>query len=207
MTTEPGPSPATAGPGRPPAKPRLRVVAAWVVGAAATFIQAFAALYYFVTGLGWAGLWWVLAVGQGVVILIAMIVLLSLRKPLLALPLPLVSALLVWCFWTIDERLDARVCSPEALAAVRSLRLPPDLTEGLEFEHEIGKGCAVHFNSRLSEGEFVHHYVDEGRQAGWEVVEAVPAKRAVLQNSAWVVTAEVNNFDTGRYILGIQPRR
>ena len=111
------------------------------------------------------------------------------------------------CFWTIDERLDARVCSPEALAAVRSLRLPPDLTEGLEFEHEIGRGCAVHFNSRLSEGEFVQHYVDEGRRAGWEVVEAVPAKRAVLQNSAWVVTAEVNNFDTGRFILGIQPRR
>ena len=111
------------------------------------------------------------------------------------------------CFWTIDERLDARVCSAEALTAVRSLRLPPDLTEGLEFEHEIGKGCAVNFNSRLSEGEFVQHYVDEGRRAGWEVVEAVPAKRAVLQNSAWVVTAEVNNFDTGRYILDIQPRR
>ena len=110
------------------------------------------------------------------------------------------------CFWTIDERLDARVCSAEALTAVRSLRLPPDLTESLEFEHEIGRGCAVHFNSRLSEGEFVQHYVDEGRRAGWEVVEAVPAKRAVLQNSAWVVTAEVNTRHTGRYILGIQPR-
>jgi len=206
MTTEP-PSPATIGPGRPPAKPRFRVAAAGVLGAAATVIQAFAAPYYFVMGLGWAGLWWALAVGQGVVILIAMIVLLGLRKPLLALPLPILSALIALAFWTIDERLDARVCSPEALAAVRSLRMPPDLTEGLEFEHEIGRGCAVHFNSRLSEAEYVQHYVDEGRRAGWEVVEAVPAKRAVLQNSVWVVTAEVNTFDTGLYILGIQPRR
>ena len=177
------------------------------MAAVAAVVQAFAAFSYFVMGLGWGGLWWVLAVGQGVVIFTAMCILLARPRPLLVLPLPILSALLAGAFWTIDEQLDARACSPEALSAVNSLRRPSDLDGRLEFEHEPGKGCAVHFNSRLSEPEYVQHYVDAGRQAGWEVVEAVPSQRAVLQNSTWVITAEVNTRDTGLYILSIQPRR
>ena len=207
MTAESGPSSAGVRPGEPAERPTSRVVAARIVAAAAAIVQAVAALYYFVMGLGWGGLWWVLAVGQGVVIFIAMCLMLAWKRPLLVLPLPVLSALLASAFWTIDERLDDWACSPEALTAVNSLRRPSDLIGRLEFEHESGKGCALFFNSRLSEPEYVQHYVDAGRQAGWEVVEAVPAQRAVLQNSAWVVTAEVNKRDTGLYILSIQPRR
>ena len=63
---------------------KLVKVLAW----AALAVQAVLCLRFFVMGLRWGGVWWVLGVAQAVLILTVMLVAIVRGRPLLAVPLP-----------------------------------------------------------------------------------------------------------------------
>ena len=176
-------------------------VLAWL----AVVVQALLAFYYFVMGLGWAGLWWIANMVQGWGLL-AVAVWGAIRRPLLALAVPVVSLVLMVLMLGADKVVSRHVCSPEAKAAVAQLGWLPNQDEDYDFLPELGNGCVARFNSGLPPTQVIDHYRTRGAAAGWEVTGSQSSSHAEVSNTAWTVQVRVNHNDFGMYVLRVFPR-
>jgi hypothetical protein len=121
----------------------------------------------FVMGLGWGGSWYVANLGQAVLFLALALALLR-KRPLLVLPLPVVSLLLMQAFQAADPSLKTTECTPAELSAVAEFPPPPG-SPTPQFQSEPENGCIARFNSTLTGDEILDHYRLAAEDAGWEV--------------------------------------
>ncbi len=178
-------------------------VLAWL----AVVVQALLAFFYFVMGMGWAGLWWIANLVQGWGLL-AVAVWAAIRRPLLALAVPVVSLVLMVVMLGADKVVSQHVCSPEAKAAVAELGWLPKQDEEFYFMPELGEGCVARFNSGLPSTQVVDHYRAGGRAAGWVETGSQSSSHAEVSNTAWTVQVRVNQDDEfGLYVLQVFPRK
>ncbi len=171
----------------------------------AIMVQVLLLGYFFVMGLGWGGFWYVANLVQAVVILVIAAVLIV-KRPLLVLPLPIVSLLLMLAFEAVDPSTKITDCTEAELAAVAELPPPPG-TAPLDFRSEPANGCIARFHSDLSGDQLIDHYRRAGQHAGWTIDPVdpvpmepggeVPQSPGSLSLSSETVTAAVSYESAG----------
>lgn len=132
----------------------------------AILVEAMLLFYFFVMGLGWGGFWYLANLGQALAIL-ALAIALFRKRPLLVLPLPVVSLLLMLAFQWVDPSLKTTDCTPAELSAAAELPPPPG-SPTPQFKSEPTNGCMARFNSTLTGAQLLDHYRLAARNAGWE---------------------------------------
>lgn len=144
-------------------KPGYRVFAG-----VAILVQVLLIFQFFVMGLGWGGFWYVANLVQALVILVLAGVLVR-HRPLLVLPLPVLSLLLMLVFQAVDK---PAACTEVELSAAAQLPPPPG-TAPLQFESEEPvNGCIARFETAVSADQLLDHYRTAAQKAGWQVEEA-----------------------------------
>lgn len=140
-----------------------------VLAVAAIIVQVVLLSYYFVMGLGWGGLGWYANLAQGIIILVAAGMLIR-NRPLLVLPLPVLSFLLMLALQAVDPSLKVTACSPAELSAAAELPPPPG-SPPPTFESYPTSGCQAGFHSSLPGKQVLDHYRLAAGEAGWQVEE------------------------------------
>lgn len=140
-----------------------------VLAVAAIIVQVVLLYYYFVMGLGWGGLGWYANLAQGIIVLVGAGMLIR-KRPLLVLPLPVLSFLLMLALQAVDPSLKVTECSPPELSAAAELSPPPG-SPPPKFESYPTSGCGAGFHSSLSGKQVLEHYRLVAREAGWQVEE------------------------------------
>jgi len=152
--------PAAVSPGR-----RRRTVRYGLAVAAIIIQLLLVSTYYFPMGLGWGGFGYLANMAQGVIILVVA-VLLTPKRPLLVLPLPVLSLLLMLALQALTLRVTE--CSQEELSAVAELAPPPG-SPPLSFQSYPHSGCVTEFYISLSGKRVLDHYRRAATNAGWQV--------------------------------------
>ena len=133
-------------------------------------VQVLLLYYFLVLGLGWGGFWYLANLGQAAAILVLALVLVW-KRPLLVVPLPVVSLLLYLTFQAVDPSLKTTECTATELSAVADFP-PPTGTPALQFQSEPINGCIARFSTTLTSEQVLDHYRLTAAKAGWEVAEA-----------------------------------
>jgi hypothetical protein len=141
-----------------------------VLAGVAIAVQVLLLFYFFVLGLGWGGFWYLANLGQAAALLVLALALVW-KRPLLVLPLPVISLLLSLTFQAVDPSLKTTECTAAELSAVAELPPPPG-TPVPQFSTEPVNGCIARFNTTLTSDQVLGHYRLTARMAGWEVQEA-----------------------------------
>ncbi len=175
-----------------------------VLAGVAIVVQSVLVLIYFGMGLGWFGLLYLVNLVQGVVFL-ALAVLTAVKRPALALAMPVISFGLMLACYNGDQLLTGVICSPARLSAATELGPIPGHSESPEFEHEWGR-CVARFNSGLSEAKVMEQYRFRAQQAGWEVQTPPSDREAVMSNATTTVKVVVNWNDRGMFVMTVGPR-
>jgi hypothetical protein len=170
-------------------------------------IQACQALYFWVMGLGWGGVLYTANVVQGVALL-AVALVLALRRRLLVLLVPVTSLALSVGLQQADARLTARACSPDAKAAVAELGLGYVVDDGDPFTYVLAfpNGCAALFSTSDPVPTVLQNYRAAAQRAGWEVSTPPSSSRIEMSNASWTVEVEPADED-GLVDLLVRPRR
>ena len=87
-------------------------------------VQVLLLYYFFVLGLGWGGFWYLANLGQAAALLVLALVLVW-KRPLLVVPLPVVSLLLYLTFQAVDPSLKTTECTATELSAAAEFRRHP----------------------------------------------------------------------------------
>lgn len=148
---------------------RRKQIVRQVLAAAAILVQVVLLFYYFVMGLGWGGFGRYANLAQGIITLVGAGVLIR-SRPLLVLPLPVLSFLLMLALQAVDPSLKVTDCSPTELSAAAELPPPPGAPPP-KFEAYPTSGCGAGFHSSLSGKQVLDHYRLAAREAGWQVEE------------------------------------
>ena len=133
-------------------------------------VQVLLLFYFFVLGLDWGGFWYLANLGQAAALLVLALALVW-KRPLLVLPLPVISLLLYLTFQAVDPSLKTTECTAAELSAAAELPPPPG-TPAPQFSSEPVNGCIARFNTTLTSEQVLGHYRLTASQAGWEVKEA-----------------------------------
>jgi hypothetical protein len=141
----------------------------WVLAGVAIVVQVLLVFQFFVMGLGWGGAWYVANLVQAALLLVIAVVLVR-KRPLLVLPLPVLSLLLMLLFQAVDPSTKTTDCTDVELAAAAQLPAPPS-TPSPVFQSEPANGCIARFETALSAAQLLDHYRAAAQQAGWEVEE------------------------------------
>ena len=159
-----------------------------VLAVAAIIIQVVLLFNFFTMGLGWGGFGYVANLAQGVILLVVAGLLIP-KRPLLVLPVPLLSVLLMLALQAVDPSLKTTACTPPELAAAAEFPPPPG-SPPPTFESYPSDGCAATFNSSLSGQQILDHYWQAAEKAEWQVKQPdTGAQTLHLSNES--VTAEV----------------
>lgn len=175
-----------------------------VLAGVAIVVQSVLVLIYFGMGLGWFGLLYLVNLVQGVVFL-ALAVFAAVKRPALALVMPVISFAFMLACYNGDQLLTGAICSPGRLSAAAELGSIPGHTESPEFEHEWGR-CVARFNSGLPEAKVMEQYRVRAQQAGWEVQAPPSDREVVMSNATTTVKVAVNWNDRGMYVMTVGPR-
>lgn len=140
----------------------------------AIMVQVLLLYSFLVMGLGWGGFWYLANLVQALVILVVAAVLIF-KRPLLVLPLPVLSLLLMLAFQAVDPSTKITECTEAELAAAAQLPPPPG-TSAPDFQSEPHNGCIARFETDVSGEELFEHYRRAARQAGWTVEEPGPVQ-------------------------------
>ena len=160
-----------------------------LLAAAAITIQVVVLLfYYFPMGLGWGGFGYVANLAQGVIVLVVAGLLIR-KRPLLVLPLPVLSFLLMLTLQAVDPSLRTTDCRPPELAAAAELPPPPG-SPPPTFQSFGSEGCAAEFNSSLTGEQILAHYRQAAKNAGWQIQEPAPVEPGIAMSNE-AVTATV----------------
>ena len=155
---------------------RGRMVKRLLAGAA--IIVQVGLLYYFVVmGIRWGGIGSLANLAQGVIILVVAVVLIW-KRPLLVLPLPLLSFLLMLALQAVGLQLGPTKCNPLELSAAAELPPPPG-SPPPSFTSYPYSGCSADFYSPLSGKQILDHYRLAAVNAGWRVEEPEPGEVGV----------------------------
>lgn len=141
-----------------------------VLAGVAIAVQVLLLYYFFVLGLGWGGFWYLANLGQAAALLVLALVLVW-KRPLLVVPLPVVSLLLYLTFQAVDPSLKTTECTAAELSAVAEVPPPPG-APALQFQSEPVNGCIARFSTALTSDQVLAHYRLTADKAGWEVDEA-----------------------------------
>jgi len=141
-----------------------------VLAGVAIAVQVLLLFYFLVLGLGWGGFWYLANLVQAAAFLVLAFVLVW-KRPLLVVPLPVVSLLLYLTFQAVDPSLKTTECTATELSAVAELPPPPG-TPALQFQSEPINGCIARFSTPLTSDQVLNHYRLTADNAGWEVEEA-----------------------------------
>jgi hypothetical protein len=144
---------------------RLSLVLAVVAIAA----QVLLLWYFLVLGLGWGGFWYLANLGQAAALLVLALVLVW-KRPLLVLPLPVLSLLLCLTIQAVDPSLKTTACTAAELSAAAEFPPPPG-TPAPQFQSEPVNGCIARFNTTLTSDQVLDHYRLTADNAGWQVQE------------------------------------
>jgi hypothetical protein len=87
-------------------------------------VQVLLLWYFLVLGLGWGGFWYLANLGQAAALLVLALALIW-KRPLLVVPLPVVSLLLYLTFQAVDPSLKTTACTATELSALPSSRRHP----------------------------------------------------------------------------------
>jgi hypothetical protein len=185
--------------------PRWRRLALRVLAGVAILVQSVLVLIYVGMGLGWFGLLYVVNLVQGVVFL-ALAVLTAVKRPALALAMPVISFGLMLACYNGDQLLTGAICPPDRLSAATELGPVPGHSESPEFEHEWGR-CVARFNSGLPQASVMEQYRFRAQQAGWEVQMPPSDREVVMSNATTTVKVVVNWNDRGMFVMTEDPRR
>jgi hypothetical protein len=158
------PSPA----GRPTGR-RGRIVA-YALAGVAIVVQVLLVLYYLPMGLGWGGVGYFANLAQGVAAVVVAVLLIP-KRPLLVLPLPVVSYLLMLTLQAVDPSLRTTDCTAAELSAAAELPPPPGSPRP-SYQSYGSRGCSGDFVSSLSGEQVLDHYRAAARDAGWQVEES-----------------------------------
>ena len=137
-----------------------------VLAGVAIAAQVLLSFYFFVTVL-WGGFWYLLNLGQGVALLVLAFVLVR-ERPLLVLPLPVVSLMLSLVFQAVDPSMIPRECTPAVLSAAAELPPPPGIPPP-QFRSIDHPNCTARFTTTLTSDQLLDHYRRAATKAGWEV--------------------------------------
>jgi hypothetical protein len=152
---------------------RGRIVKRLLAGAA-ILVQVGLLSYFVLMGIRWGSLGSVANLAQGLIILVVA-VLLVWKHPLLVLPLPVLSFLLMLALQAVGLPLGPTKCTPPELSAAAELPPPPG-SPPPSFESYPHSGCAADFYSSLSGKQILDHYRLAARNAGWQVEEPAPGE-------------------------------
>ena len=141
-----------------------------VLAGVAIAVQVLLLCYFFVLGLGWGGFWYLANLGQAAAFLVLALALVR-KRPLLVVPLPVVSLMLSLTFQAVDPSLKTTECTAAELSAVAELAPPPG-TPAPQFQSEPVNGCIARFSTTLTSDQVLDHYRLTADNAGWEVEEA-----------------------------------
>ena len=133
-------------------------------------VQVLLLWYFLVLGLGWGGFWYLANLGQAAALLVLALVLVW-KRPLLVVPLPVVSLLLYLTFQAVDPSLKTTECTAAELSAAAEFAPPPG-TPPPQFQSEPINGCIARFSTTLTSDQVLNHYRLTADNAGWEVEEA-----------------------------------
>ena len=159
-----------------------------LLAVAAIIIQVVLLSYYLPMGLGWGGFGYVANLAQGVIVLVVAGLLIR-KRPLLVLPLPVMSFLLMLALQAVDPSLRITECRPPELAAAAELT-PPSGSPPPTFKSYGSRGCAAEFYSSLPGEQIIAHYRQPARNAGWEIQEHAPVEPGIAMSNE-TVTADV----------------
>ena len=95
-----------------------------VLAGVAIAVQVLLLCYFLVLGLGWGGFWYLANLGQAAALLVLALVLVW-KRPLLVVPLPVVSLLLYLTFQAVDPSLKTTECTATELSAAAEFPPPP----------------------------------------------------------------------------------
>lgn len=127
-------------------------------------------------GLIWAGPTYVAAV-LAAVLGLGVVAWLARRRPVAALAVPLVSALMTGGLLLVGDQLARTTeCSPAERAAFAELAPLPGAT--IELRGEMANGCIARFDTSLSGPEVAAHYEREFTAHGWQTVPSAPGTAA-----------------------------
>jgi hypothetical protein len=140
-----------------------------VLAGVAFAVQVLLLWYFLVLGLGWGGFWYLANLGQAAALLVLALALIW-KRPLLVVPLPVVSLLLYLTFQAVDPSLKTTACTATELSAAAEFPPPPG-TPALQFQSEPVNGCIARFSTTLTSDQVLHHYRLTAHNAGWEVQE------------------------------------
>ena len=167
---------AVANPAAAPTGRRGQIVKRLLAGGA-IIIQVVLLYYFVVMGWGWGGLGLVANLAQGVIVLVVAVVLIW-KRPLLVLPLPVLSFLLMLALQAVGLPLGPVKCSSPELSAAAELPPPPG-SPPPSFKSYPHSGCAADFYSSLSGKQILDHYRLAAVNAGWQVEEPEPGEVGV----------------------------
>lgn len=140
-----------------------------VLAGVAIAVQVLLLLHFFTLGLGWGGFWYLANLGQVAALLVLALALIR-KRPLLVLPLPVVSLLLSLTFQALDPSLKTTECTATELSAAAEFPPPPG-TPTPQFQSEPINGCIARFSTTLTSDQVFDHYRLAADTAGWEVEE------------------------------------
>jgi len=146
-----------------------RKIGYWVFAGAAILAQVLLLFEFLVMGIGWGGFWYVANLVQAGLILVVAVVLVR-KRPLLGVPLPLLSLLLMLVFQAVDPSTKTTECTDVELAAAARLPPPPG-PPPLPFQSEPVNGCIARFETALSAQQLLDHYRTAAQTAGWQIEE------------------------------------
>jgi hypothetical protein len=180
-----------------------------VLAGVAILVQVLLLFYFFVMGLGWGGSWYFANLAQALAIL-ALAGVLFRNRPLLVLPLPVVSLLLMLAFQWVDPSMKtAAECTPAELSAAAELPPPPGSPMPV-FQSELENGCIARFNSTLTGAQVLHHYRLAARKAGWKEEPPVePAQEPPVEPGQEHLTSRMGSLDLNKdemsFALSMEP--
>jgi hypothetical protein len=154
----------------------------------AIIIQVVLLYYFVVMGMRWGGIGWLANLAQGVIVLVVAVLLIW-KRPLLVLPLPVVSFLLMLALQAVGLPLGPTKCSPPELSAAAELPPPPG-SPPPSFESYPHGGCTADFYSSLSGKQILDHYRLAAVSAGWQVEEPDPGEVGVAPGKEPPILAE-----------------
>ena len=148
-----------------------------LLAGAAIIIQVVLLYYFVVMGIRWGSLGSIANLAQGLIILVVAVLLIW-KRPLLVLPLPVLSFLLMLALQAVGLPLGPTKCTPPELSAAAELPPPPG-SPPPSFESYPHSGCTADFYSSLSGKQILDHYRLAAVNAGWQVEEPDPGEGGV----------------------------
>ena len=172
----------------------------------AIVVQVLLLYYFFVMGLGWGGFWYLANLAQALVVLLIAGVLMV-KHPLLAVPLPIVSLLLMLALQGLDPSTKTKDCSEAELAAVAQLPPPPG-SPPPTFQSEPTEGCIARFTSNVPPAKVLDHYRLAATKAGWQLQDAPPETHSLaMSNDTMTVAVAAIPQEQGLVVVSVYERR